>query len=517
MNRPFGNYVLHERIGIGGMGEVFRATKHGPEGFKVQVALKIILPHLAVEDPFRKRFSREAKLAASLKHPNIVKVNGFDIIGGTPFIEMEYVQGADLRMILRSLKRGDRLSVEESAAVLHAVAGALQHAHRSPEGDDGGTGIIHCDLNPHNILISNLGEVKVTDFGIARAVLGDASASATVRGKLAYMSPEQMEGRKLDRRTDLFSLGIIAYQLLSGKHPFERGSEGATIAAIGKARHLPLREAVPGLPKPLYDLVDGLLSLDPEQRPASASSVMKTLEPMVKTSAAAALAARVLFREAATSQASDTPEAGYGTALTKPRAAISRFWPHVVLASAAVAVVSGAFLLPVNHVNKQDGKPAERPVPKSQQVSEPAPPPPSPVERSVILETRPAGASVLLDGVEAGRSPIVIGSLPDGSMPAVQARLYGYRSERLSIPAETGERYVITMVPLPKGTVRISAIPWARVTFRGEDRGDTPVFIEKVPVGEHTFHLRYDPLGVEKRVVVNVQEALNTVAVDMRE
>jgi serine/threonine-protein kinase len=201
MDRSFGNYILHERVGIGGMGEVFRATKHGPDGFEVQVALKVILPHLAREDSFRRRFSREARLAASLKHPNIVQVNGFDIIDEIPFIEMEYVPGVDLRRILRSFDGGEKLSLDESFAVLYAAARGLEHAHRHGVGKNGEGGIIHCDLNPHNILISTLGEVKVADFGIARAMLGDTAASATIRGKLAYMSPEQMEGNSTGART----------------------------------------------------------------------------------------------------------------------------------------------------------------------------------------------------------------------------------------------------------------------------------------------------------------------------
>ena len=346
MDRNFGNYILHERVGIGGMGEVFRATKHGPDGFEVQVAIKVILPHLAREDTFRKRFSREARLAASLKHPNIVQVNGFDIIDGTPFIEMEYVPGVDLRRILRLASPNEKLSLNESIAVLYAVGRGLNHAHRHGGGENGKGGIIHCDLNPHNILISTLGEVKVADFGIARAMLGDIAASATIRGKLAYMSPEQMEGKELDQHTDLFSLGIIAYQLLSGNHPFDRGSEAATISAIGTAEHIPLRNAAPGLPVSLHELVDRLLSLHPARRPDSAASVLEALEPLVLPSAVTSLASRVRSMVPEINGVAGAVPGGSLTAPTIPRSRRSRLWPYLAMVTAGVALFAAVFLLP---------------------------------------------------------------------------------------------------------------------------------------------------------------------------
>ncbi len=515
MERSFGNYILHERVGIGGMGEVFRATKHGPDGFKVQVALKVILPHLAREEPFRKRFSREARLAASLKHPNIVHVNDFNIIDEIPFIEMEYVPGVDLRRILRSTSPNEKLSMEESIAVLYAVARGLDHAHRHGGREHREGGIIHCDLNPHNILISTLGEVKVADFGIARAMLGDAAASATVRGKLAYMSPEQMEGRELDLRTDLFSFGIIAYQLLSGNHPFERGSEAATIAAIGKAEYRPLRDATPGLPLALYELVDRLLSPTPVQRPDNAASALETLEPLVLPSAATALASRVRSLTSETPGATDTAQAGLLTAPTIPRTRTSRLWPYLAMGAVGIALIAGIFLLPTGLEPDRITSPdinAVKQVPASDQLSEPGA---LLLERTITLGSKPMGADILADGIPIGTTPVVIRSGPDGSTPNLEARLYRYQNQSFRIPPEVDERFVVTLVPLPTGTVRISAKPWARVSFRGRSAGETPVFIKDVPVGQHTFILNYDPLGVERRVVKDVTEGMNTVNVDM--
>jgi len=515
MERSFGNYILHERVGIGGMGEVFRATKHGPDGFEVEVALKVILPHLAREESFRNRFSREAKLAASLKHPNIVHVNDFNIIDETPFIEMEYIPGADLRRVLRSLDAGEKLSIEESVAVLYAIARGLTHAHHLDDGADGERGIIHCDLNPHNILISTLGEVKVTDFGIARAMLGDAAASATVRGKLAYMSPEQMEGRELDRSTDLFSLGIIAYQLLAGKHPFERGSEAATITAIGKTEHLPLREAAPGLPLPLYELVDQLLSLEPALRPGNTASILETLEPLILPSAVTSLGSRVRSLMSETPGATDTAAADSLTAPTIPRARTSRLWPYLAMGVVGIVLVAAVLLLPTGLEQGLSTSPkvnAVKPISASDKLSEPEP---QRLERNITVGSEPPGAEILADGIQVGITPVVITIGPDGSTPNLEANLYGHQNKSFRIPTEVDKRFVVTLVPLPTGTVRISAKPWAKVSFRGRSEGETPVIIEKVPVGKHTFILSYDPLGVERRVTMDVTEKTNTVSVDM--
>jgi serine/threonine protein kinase len=520
MDRHFGNYILHERVGIGGMGEVFRATKHGPDGFEVQVALKVILPHLAREDSFRRRFSREARLAASLKHPNIVHVNGFDIIDEIPFIEMEYVPGVDLRRILQSFDVGEKLSLDESFAVLYAAARGLEHAHRHGVGEEGEGGIIHCDLNPHNILISTLGEVKVADFGIARAMLGDTAASATIRGKLAYMSPEQMEGRELDRHTDLFSLGIIAYQLLSGTHPFERGSEAATIAVIGKAEHLSLRDSAPGLPLPIYELVDQLLSLDPLQRTGNAASALEILQPLVLPSAVTSLANRVRSLASETPGAAGTAETGSLAAPTIPRTRASRLWPYLpylLMGMVGIALVASVLFLPTGM--EPDRAPAAKvnDVMSIQASNTPSEHERPPLLRTITLYSEPPGAEILADGTLVGITPVVIRSNPDGSTPNLKARLYRYQNESFRIPSEVDERFVVTLVPLPTGTVRISARPWARVSFRGESVGDTPLTLKNIPVGKETITLSYDPMGLQWNTVIHVREGLNTVSVDMRE
>ena len=516
MDRHFGNYILHERVGVGGMGEVFRATKHGPDGFEVQVALKVILPHLAMEEPFNKRFSREARLAASLQHPNIVRVNDFDNIHEPHFIEMEYVPGVDLRRIIRSLPSGEKLSLNESVAILHAVARGLDHAHRHTFSGEVEGGIIHCDLNPHNILISILGEIKVTDFGIARAVYGDATASATVRGKLAYMSPEQIEGRVLDFRTDLFSLGIIAYQLLSGVHPFERASEGATIAALSKAEHLPLSDQTPGLPPSLYELINKLLDPDPASRPDSAAASLEVLQPLYLPGGENSLADRVRSLGSDIKHTAGLVQESSPTAATIPRTRISHLRKYLALGVVCAALMAFLFLLPTGLTPDQPYSPEVTSV-ESAPAAKPQTDEPPILERTLTIQTEPPGARIMGDGIIQGTTPFTITMGTDVPRLQLEARLYGYHNKSFQVHSGTTDRHIVEMVPLPTATVRLNARPWAMVSFRGKEMGETPLTLENIPIGKHLFVLSNDPLGVDKRIVFEVKEGINTVSVEMRE
>ncbi len=359
--------------------------------------------------------------------------------------------------------------------------------------------------------------MKVADFGIARALQGDAAASATVRGKLAYMSPEQMEGRGLDQSTDLFSLGIIAYQLLSWTHPFERASEAATIAAIGKAEHLPLGEAVDGLPSFLCEMVDQLLRLQPRDRPVNSASVSRALEPLLLPAAVTSLSDRVNSLTSGTPGAIDTFQDIAVTAPTLPRSRIRPLWPYLITVTIAIALTAAVLLLPAGVKKKSTYQHVVSDISQTK-ATEPSP------ERlkvamaqTVTIQSSPAGARILADGLPIGFTPTEVRRIRDGTTPDLEARLYGYRNKPFRIPHDDRDRFLVTLEPLPTGTVRISARPWARVSFRGADVGETPVIIDNVPVGQHDFILKYGPLKVEKRVTRQIKEGMNTVSVDMRE
>ncbi len=220
-------YELLERIGVGGMAEIFRGRSLGVGGFEKLVAIKKILPHLGRDDRFVKMLIHEARINASLKQRNIVQI--YDVgVGddGEYFLVMEYVPGRDLAALIGALERNERFTVPLDVAlfIVGELCEALEHAHRATDADGKQVGLVHRDVSPANVLISYAGEVKLTDFGIAKKT-DDASVVASIKGKFAYMSPEQAGAQPLDRRSDVFSLGIILWELTVGRRLFSGQSD----------------------------------------------------------------------------------------------------------------------------------------------------------------------------------------------------------------------------------------------------------------------------------------------------
>jgi serine/threonine protein kinase len=516
MERVFGNYTLIERIGVGGMGEVHRAVKRGPDGFEVEVALKLILPHLARDDAFQKRFSREAKLAARLTHPNIVRVHGFDIQDGSPFIEMEYVAGADLAALIRSLST-EKLPLPEAVQIIHGVARGLTYAHSRP-ANEGETGpvvgpIVHRDLNPHNILLSTEGEVKIADFGIARASLADATVSATLMGKLSYMAPEQVDGKPLDHRCDLFSLGITAYQILTGVHPFKRASEAATLIAVQKASFRPLIEVVPDLPEDIRAVVGSLLAADPTDRPTDAGEVVLILEPHLQPGASAALAQRV---KSISRYGQDSTTAA-ATAPTIQRSRRPGTVP-ALLATAAALIVWFIWANPLAKELTHRPDKAQRQVPaitSGPATSEPLPPGKKSARAEVRIVTVPQNADIYQEGQHIGRSPVTALFPQGGEELELLAELPGFSPTRFTVGrTRAGGEQLIELTPIPMVTVRIQAIPWAKIVVNGKLRGETPKDIE-LPIGQQQFTLINPNLDVTKKIEVMVHKGIKPITINM--
>ncbi len=231
----FGKYRLEEPIASGGMGEVLRARYCPEGGFERVVAVKRMHRWLAAEPERISAFRQEAEIGARLTHKNIVQVFDFGVVDGVPFLAMEYVDGPTLAVVIAScLKQGVRMPPRLVAFIGRELCLALSFAHddaRDPAG--GRLGIVHRDVSPSNIMISHSGEVKITDFGIAK-LLRDRphTQTAVVMGKVGYMAPEQALAAPLDRRCDVFALSIVLWELLAGRHLFHQGSDAATIVAI---------------------------------------------------------------------------------------------------------------------------------------------------------------------------------------------------------------------------------------------------------------------------------------------
>jgi serine/threonine protein kinase len=233
--QQFGDYTLLERIATGGMAEVFRARAHGLAGFEKIVVIKRVLDSLAKDQEFIDLFVDEAKIAVRLLHVNIVQVFELQEVNQQYYMALEYVHGLDLaRLVSRSHTRGP-FPVALALFVIAEVLKALDFAHNRRDEDGEPLNIVHCDISPQNILVSFAGEVKITDFGISRAAFQATSLHDVIRGKYAYMSPEQVEGKTLDGRSDVFSLGIVLYELLTGRRLFKRENRDETIARVRRA------------------------------------------------------------------------------------------------------------------------------------------------------------------------------------------------------------------------------------------------------------------------------------------
>jgi serine/threonine-protein kinase len=280
----FGQYVLLRRIARGGMAEVFLAQQRGLEGFDRRVAVKRILPHLSDSPDFTKMFLGEAKLAAQLSHPNVVHIYDFGKVEGDYFIAMEFVDGVHAGQLFKYGER-ERLPPNLVARIGADAASALHYAHDLRGATGKPIGLVHRDVSPANIMISFDGVVKLCDFGIAKAAaLSEGLTNpGQVKGKYAYMSPEQTIAAPLDGRSDVFSLAIVLWELLAGKYIVSRGDAIEAMRAIRDGKLESIERAAPHIPGQLAKAISWALQPKREQR-ASAAELAQALEAFIKSS-----------------------------------------------------------------------------------------------------------------------------------------------------------------------------------------------------------------------------------------
>ncbi len=279
----FGRYQMLEKIAAGGMAEVYKARMRGEEGFEKIVAIKRILPHMADNDDFITMFIDEAKLAAQLSHNNIIHIYDLGKVDAYHYIAMEYVDGKDLRSILKlGQERGFPLPPELALFIASKIANALDYAHRRLGLDGHELNLIHRDVSPQNILISLEGDIKLCDFGIAKAATKvSQTQTGALKGKLQYMSPEQAWGKKLDRRTDIFSLGVVLFEMLTGERLFTGDTDLTILEQVRDARVVAPSAKNPELPKRIDQVVLRVLSKNPQDRYQNASEFEKEINAVL--------------------------------------------------------------------------------------------------------------------------------------------------------------------------------------------------------------------------------------------
>jgi serine/threonine protein kinase len=277
--QQLGRYQLLDRIAFGGMAEIFRAKTFDHEGRAHLVAVKRVLNHLTTDDDFVRMLVDEAKITAQLQHENIARVYEFAHEGDEYFIAMEYVDGKDVRTLLdRHRAQQKPVPPEHVAWIAMEVAHALHAAHTQKDGAGRPLHIVHRDVSPSNVLLSYRGEVKLCDFGIAKATTTRVQTkTGVIKGKVKYMSPEQAMGRKLDHRSDLFSLGTVMYEMLTLAAPFSAATEVELIFAVRDARKRSAREVEATVPEELDEILNKLMSRSRSQRHQSGAELALAL------------------------------------------------------------------------------------------------------------------------------------------------------------------------------------------------------------------------------------------------
>ena len=493
-------YRLEERIGRGGMAEVYRARMYGKDGFEKPVCIKRILPAQSSNPGFEAMFRDEARLAALLRHANIVQVFDFDRDEeGRLFISMEFVEGVNLKRLLVALREKEIAPDHDvTAAVARGVLEGLHHASTAlHEGRP--LRVIHRDISPHNVLLSTSGEIKIADFGIAKAFISSVrTREGVIKGKAPYMSPEQASGVRLDGRTDLYSLGVILWEMVAGRRLFGGPGKQPWAALLPENRVAPeIRSARPDAPQGLARLVDALLQVDRDERPPHAAAALEMLAASGVVPAFSHTVER-LVRQA-----------------LPPRSRDPALEPTEPQGDEAPTV--------------EDGSPPE-PLDSDDILTRQAIPVDTPVPVKIPARSRRASwmphvvAVAALGGLLAAIALALLAhhGLPrrsaTGAAPAPAPRTVEPATEE---PPAAREAAPPAPEPPPvevdggRGRLDVNARPWARVYLDGRHVGYTPLSLRRVPAGRHVLRFVNPELGMEKKIVVKLKAGgVRKIAVD---
>lgn len=275
-----GRYELLLPVAAGGMAMVWAARLKGSRGFQKIVAVKTMLPKLSEDPQFERMFLDEASLASRIHHPNVVEVLDLGEMSGVLFIAMEWLDGVPLNQVMKAAKSAAGIPVPVAIHILTHAAEGLHAAHELKDDEGAYIGLVHRDVSPQNILVGHDGFTKMVDFGLAKATaLGDgATRAGQLKGKISYMAPEQIRGDPLDRRADVFALGVVLYAVTTGKHPFRRESEGATLFAISSPEPAPAPSRFMSYPAELEAVLMKAIAKDPDKRYSSSLEFARALE-----------------------------------------------------------------------------------------------------------------------------------------------------------------------------------------------------------------------------------------------
>jgi serine/threonine protein kinase len=492
-----GQYEILERLAVGGMAELFLARAPGRSE---PVVVKRLLPSLQDHPPYPGMFRKEAQLAATLSHPNIVQVLEVGTDAGNEFIAMEHLQGSSLRTLQAALDRHQRfLPVEHTLRILIGMCAALHYAHEKLGPDGKPLGLVHRDVSPHNVIITHEGDVKLIDFGVAKtADEGEKTALGIVKGKLSYMSPEQCTGRAVDRRSDLYSLGIILFELTTGRRLYYGGTEYETLKRIIEMPVPPPRSIDGSYDPRLEQILMRALAKPRDDRYQTAQEMQLDLVQLAQARGActSSIELQELLAELVTG--GDAPmipdedlellEVGPsaeadgsasvrsasvlspGPAAPQPLSQLHKRpfpWSRVGMVAAAAAAFVVIALL----------KPKHAPAPARPAHVEPSPP------LAAAPEPPPPEPTLIMPPMEVAR------------MPAVQTPAPRPAPARPSRPLKRIK--VASAAPDLRGSLLIDSSPWCLVAVDGVTQGPTPIQV-KLAAGNHTVRLRNSRFHIDK-------------------
>lgn len=548
---PFGQYHLTEKIAQGGMAEIFKGRTVDANGLEKTVVIKRILPHIAASTEFIAMLVDEAKIAVQLSHGNIAQIYDLGKVGEDYFIVMEYVAGKSVSQIARRLRHLVRpCPLPVACFIVSEVAAGLDYMHRKRDEEGNPLGIIHRDISPQNIIVSESATIKIIDFGIAKAKTKVTTTdSGVVKGKFAYMSPEHAEGEKLDYRSDIFSLGIILDELLVGQRLFKGKNNAETIRKVKKAKVRPPSLDRPEIPPELDEIVLKALARDREKRYQQAGLLREDLTrllithyPDFKPQDLVNFVSRLFAEETPTSvslsangeeellrkEGEETGQAD-SSVIRREMGELKELEPSASVVK-ELSISSEISVLPPpykrqkwlksiglvsilglvlwflfgpnpwgNHpLEKKEGPPPLEPVGRvAAPFSPPSPPPspsppaPSPIITGLVVQSNPPGAKVFIDEAETEwRTPTMIENLKE-ARHKIGLHLEGYKFWEKEIPYKEGAKNELKAeLEINYGGLSVQSLPeGASVYLNDVLVGKTPWVHEKL-IPESTFSIK---------------------------
>ena len=462
-----GRYQVVDLLATGGMAEILRCRVVGPHAFEQRVVLKRILPHLARDPDFVDMFVDEARIVAKIRHSNVVTVHELASHGDELFLVMEYLEGENAAAFMSRLAdEGRQLPHAVAAHIVAEACAGLHAAHQLVDDDGNNRGLVHRDVTPHNLFVTRDGHIKIIDFGIAIAAGRKAKTeTGHLKGKFSYMSPEQCVGDSLDRRSDIFSLGVVLYELATGQRLFKRSTDLMTLRAICEEPIAAPSTVDDAIGPELDQIVMRALSRRREDRYPSAAELRRDLLAYIggcNLMQAPNVALETLSRQSrpsadAHTEPSRTAAAWVTASLRTPNRA--RIWLLAVIAATLVVAPAVAWRIssdePAARLSLLPTQPPPAPLTSSAE---------QPAEVAVSVHSSPAGAVVEVDGEPRGTTPIEL-SLPRGRVAALAVKLAGYEPYRDRVAPEVDQHLRLHLKRAPVPASRVAPTPDPRRDF----------------------------------------------------